>query len=103
MTRILIAPAAEADLGAITDHYLTEAGFEVAIAFLTAWESCTAHIDRFPASGSPRLQEKLNIAGLRVWPVKGFPHLAMYLHSDHSVTIIRVLHAARDIPGNLRA
>ena len=101
MTRVVISPLAEADLSDITDYYLIEAGVVVATAFMTSWDICTAHIAQFPESGSPRLAEKVRISQLRVWPVKGFPHLAIYLVEDGRVTIVRVLHAARDIPEKL--
>ena len=99
---VVISPAAEADLNIITDFYLAEAGVEIAAAFLTAWDRCVDHLAAFPASGSPRLAEKLAIAGLRVWPVKGFPQLALYIETAQGLTIQRVLHSARDLPLALR-
>ena len=102
MTAVFVSPAAEADLGAVTDYYLAEAGVEVAIAFLTAWDHCVGHISEFPASGSPRLAATVGIAGLRVWQVKGFPHLVVYTETARGVTVIRVLHSARDIPAHLQ-
>ena len=102
MTVVIVSPAAEADLSAIIDHYLVAAGVEVAAGFLTAWDRCMDHLRGFPASGSPRLAEKLEISGLRVWPVKGFPQLALYSETERGVTILRVLHSARDLPFALR-
>lgn len=102
MTAVVVSPAAEADLGAIIDHYLIAAGIEVAAGFLTAWDRCMAHIAEFSASGSPRLAEPLDMAGLRVWPVKGFPQLALYSETESAVVILRVLHSARDLPFALR-
>lgn len=99
---VVISPAAEADLNLITDFYLTEAGIEIAAAFLTAWDRCVDHLSAFPASGSPRLADKLEIAGLRVWPVKGFPQLALYHQTVEGLAIQRVLHSARDLPFALR-
>lgn len=61
-----------------------------------------AHLADFPASGSPRLAEPLDLAALRVWPVKGFPQLALYTESESAVIILRVLHSARDLPFALR-
>lgn len=102
MTAVVVSPAAEADLGAIIDHYLIAAGLEVAAGFLTAWDRCRAHLADFPASGSPRLAEPLEMTGLRIWPVKGFPQLALYSESEGGVIILRVLHSARDLPFALR-
>ncbi len=102
MTAVVVSPAAEADLGAIIDHYLIAAGIEVAAGFLAAWDRCRAHLGGFPASGSPRPAEKLEIAELRVWPVKGFPQLLLYSETEGSVTMLRVLHSARDLSFALR-
>ena len=102
MKAVIISPAAEADLNDITDFYLVEAGIEMAATFLTAWDGCVAHMGGFAASGSPRLAEPLALPGLRVWPVKGFPQLALYQESAEAVTVQRVLHSARDLRFALR-
>jgi toxin ParE1/3/4 len=102
MTKIVVTPRAEADLDAIVDHYLAEAGVEVAASFLTAWTRVLAHLSDHPASGSNRLADRAKMAGLRVWPMKGFPHLAIYVHQGETVMINRILHSARDIPPTLR-
>ena len=102
MTAVAVRPAAEADLSAIIDHYLVAAGIEIATGFLTAWDRCMDHLAGFPASGSPRLAEKLEIAGLRIWPVKGCPQLALYNETEQGLIILRVLHSARDLPFALR-
>jgi toxin ParE1/3/4 len=102
MTEIIISPGAESDLAEITDHYLREAGVEVTISFLAAWRRCTRHLAEHPESGSPRLAEKLEMSQLRLWPVRGFPHIAAYTITADVVTIERVLHSARDIPATLR-
>ncbi|MDB5658942.1 MAG: plasmid stabilization protein [Cypionkella sp.] len=102
MTAVIVSRAAEADLNAITDFYLTEAGIVLAAGFMTAWDGCIDHLDAFPASGSPRLAGNLAIAGLRVWPIKGFPQLVLYLETAQGVTIQRVLHSARDLQFVLR-
>jgi len=102
MKAVIISPAAELDLNAITDFYLMAAGIDMASAFLTAWDGCVAHMGGFAASGSPRLAEPLAMPGLRVWPVKGFPQLALYQESAADVTVQRVLHSARDLRFALR-
>ena len=51
-----------------------------------------------PGIGSPRYAAVLNLAGLRFWPVKGFPQLVFYIERDMQLHIWRVLHAQRDIP-----
>ena len=98
MIAIVISPLAESDLSEIADYYLAEAGLGVALAFLAAWRGCTDHISNFPDSGCPRLAEKVRINGIRIWPVKGFPHLAIYQSDAVRATI---LHSSRDIPASL--
>jgi toxin ParE1/3/4 len=102
MTVVEVSNAAKADLSDITDHYMQEAGIEVALAFTAAWDRCTRHIADFPDSGSLRLAEKIRMLNLRVWPIKGFPHLVLYRVGKEAVHIERVLHSARDIPATLR-
>jgi toxin ParE1/3/4 len=102
MTKAVIAPRAQQDLQNITDHYLVEAGVEVASSFLQAWDRTVGHIERHPESGSPRLSQVAKVKGLRVWPVMGFPHIAVYVSGAGKVVVTRVLHTSRDIPATLR-
>ena len=90
------------DVDQILDHYLAEAGTSVAERFLEAMELAIGHIRHEPGLGSPRLARAMQNAALRIWPVKGFPYLIFYLDLPEGVQIWRVLHAARDIPSNLR-
>ena len=69
---------------------------------MESWAHCLTHIAEHPEAGSPRLASKLAIPTLRVWPIKGFPYLALYVSHHQSVTLIRVLHTSRDIPTSLR-
>jgi toxin ParE1/3/4 len=99
---IEVSNAANEDPTDITDHYLRKAGIEVAIAFSAAWDKGTRHIADHPDSGSPRLAEKTLMPNLRVWPIRGFPHLILYTVSPERIHVERVLHSARDIPATLR-
>lgn len=56
-----------------------------------------ASIGRSPHLGSSSFAEQLDIPGLRCQPLKGFPYAAFYLPDNEQVTVIRVLHHARDI------
>ncbi len=102
MIRAIIAPSASDDLGRIVDYFLVEAGVEVATTFLTAWDRALTHIETHPDSGSLRLSEVTQTKGLRAWPVKGFPHIALYRRIAGQITVLRVLHTARDIPATLQ-
>jgi toxin ParE1/3/4 len=102
MTEVVISPRAQKDLQNITDYYILEAGIEVASAFLSAWHRAISHIQHYPESGSLRLAEATKLRGLRVWPVKGFPHIAVYISEKDAPVIARVLHTSRDIPATLQ-
>ena len=43
-------------------------------------EKAFAHLSRQPASGSPRYAHKLDLPGLRSWPLTRFPYLVFYIN-----------------------
>jgi toxin ParE1/3/4 len=48
--------------------------------------------------GSPKAFSNPALAGLRSWPVRGFPVIRIYyLVTEKSLQIVRVLHGKRDI------
>ncbi|MGE3467619.1 MAG: type II toxin-antitoxin system RelE/ParE family toxin [Pyrinomonadaceae bacterium] len=93
---------ADDDINQTFDHYLSEGGANLAVAFVDAYESATSHLSRFPLSGSLRLGHTLVISDLRQWPLQRFPYVILYFDREHSVEIWRVLHASVDIPAWLR-
>ena len=51
-----------------------------------------------PSAGPPRPTSNPRLAGLRVWPVKGFGEFwVYYLVRDELLTVVRVLHDKRDV------
>ena len=102
MKSVTIADAARADATHITDHYITVAGEEVASGFATALDHALSFIQSSPSAGSPRLRDTCRRPRLRVWPLTGFPHLVIYDDEPKRILILRILHAARDIPASLR-
>jgi toxin ParE1/3/4 len=90
------------DVDDILNHYLTEAGVEIAGQFLDGLELSLRQIGQEPGIGSPRLALSLKEPALRVWPIRGFPYLIFYLNRPTGVEIWRVLHTSRDIPSQLR-
>ncbi len=91
-----------ADVFHIIDYYITEAGDEVALTFIDALERALRHLADHPESGSLWLGSSLGIKGLRVWPIKGFPHIVVYQTFKENVAAVRILHTARDIPATLQ-
>ena len=103
MARKLVIASGQAlrDIDDAIDHYLSEAGVEVAQRFVDAVEAAFDLIGRQPVIGSPRYAHELQIPELRSWALSDFPHLLIYVVADDGVDVLRVLHGARDIPATL--
>lgn len=80
------------------EHYLAEGAEQAALGFIDALERACGHIGRHPATGSPRYAHELDLPGLRVWPLKRYPHLVFYVERKDRIDVWRVLHGQRDIP-----
>ena len=93
---------ANRDVDQAIDHYLDEGGERVGLGFIDALERAYRHIARHPASGSPRYAQDLDLPGLRVWPLKRYPHLVFYVERDDHIDVWRVLHSQRDLPAWMR-
>jgi toxin ParE1/3/4 len=89
---------ASRDVEDAVDHYLSEAGEQVALGFIEAMERAYLHIANQPSSGSPRYAHELNLPGLRCWPLQRYPYLVFYVELANHIDIWRVLHGQRDIP-----
>ena len=98
---VLARPLATQDVEGAVKYYrsaMTEAQSQ---RFVDALEDAYRHIGRLPATGSPRYGHQLGIAGLRTWPVRGFPFLVLYAEKEFTIDIYRVLHVSRDMPASL--
>lgn len=98
MKAIVPRALANRDVEDAVDHYLAEAGENVALGFIEALEKAYTHIARHPASGSPRYAHQLGLAELRFWPLGRYPYLVFYMEADQHIDVWRVLHQQRDIP-----
>jgi toxin ParE1/3/4 len=78
--------------------YLAEtAGIETAERLLSSAEKSFGDLARHPGMGTPLALRSPRLAGLRKWPVSGFDNLLVfYLPRADGVSIVRVLHGARD-------
>ena len=88
---------ADVDVIDALDPYLMES-VSAAEGFIAALERAYAHIQRAPATGSPRWAHALNIPGLRSWPCTPYPQLVFYVVQPERIEIWRLLHGNRDIP-----
>ncbi len=92
-------PRAILDLEALSDYLYAEAGFEVGIRFLDAADEAFDRLLAMPELGASREWMSERLPGLRMWPIPGFPnHLVFYRPVQGGIEVVRVLHAARNIP-----
>lgn len=97
--KFTIRPRAREDILRQYAYYLIEGESElIAARFLNAVQSSVARICKQPGMGSPKVLRNLKLAGLRSWPVRGFPDLRVYyLVSEKTLQVVRVLHGKRDV------
>lgn len=93
---------ADEDVDIAFEHYLANAGPEIAIRFMDEYERSISHLSRNPLIGSPLAGHRLGIDELRQWPLRHFPYLIFYFDFEHVVEIWRVLHSRIDIPAWLQ-
>ncbi len=97
MPKVYQSAAARRDL---VEHfvYLAEhAGVDTAERFLAKAAASFNELADQPMIGAPLTLGHLELAGLRKWRVEDFDnHLIFYLPRADGVSIVRVLHAARD-------
>ena len=89
------------DVEAATDHYLDEAGTELAGRYIDAVERALRQIGRHPHSGSLRFSYELGIPELRAWPLGRFPYLVFFVEREREIGVWRVLHTRRHVPATL--
>ena len=95
---VVLRDLARNDIDQAVDHYLSEAGAAVALAFIDAAEAALRRIGELPGSDSPRYAHELEIAGLRFLATERFPYLIFYVEREAEIDVWRMLHGARDIP-----
>jgi toxin ParE1/3/4 len=100
MTAKVVVPrqAAHRDVDEAIDHYLRQAGGEIALRFVDAIERTYRAIGERPAAGSPRYAHELDLPGLRHRAVGHFPHRVFYVEREDHIDVWRVLDGRRDIP-----
>jgi toxin ParE1/3/4 len=99
---VVLRQVAQQDIDEAVAYYLQEAGELVALGFVDALEEALKHIAKHPQTGSPRYAVELDLAGLRMWPLKRYPYLVFYAEQEQHVDVWRVLHGQRHIPAWLQ-
>lgn len=93
---------ANRDIDETLAGYLVEGSAAQALGFIETLEQACAHIARLPAAGTVHCAHELNLPGLRLHPLKTYPHLIFYAEHATHIDVWRVLHSQRDIPAGLR-
>jgi toxin ParE1/3/4 len=97
-----LRPLADSDVDNQFEYLAVEAGLDTAKRFLHALQQAVEVVRQNPEIGSPRALSDRRLAGLRVWPVRGFRrHLIFYIPGPRTIEVVRVLHGMRDVEGLL--
>ena len=89
--------AARRDLVEQFVYLAEEAGLDTAERFLACAEASFYDLACQPMIGAPLTLRHPDLVTMRKWRIKEFEnHLIFYLPQSDGVTIVRVLHAARD-------
>ncbi len=97
MPKVYQRPAARRDL---VDHFIylaDNASLDTAERFLVCVEASFDALATQSLIGSPLTTKRSELAGLRKWRVRDFGnYMIFYIPRSDGVSIVRVLHAARD-------
>ena len=98
-----ISRRAEADLTSQYHWYRDNAGAQVAEQFLIMFDSTLARLAEIPTLGRPRKFRDPDLAGIRSLALGGKfgAHLIFYRSDEADLSIVRVMHGARDLPRRL--
>lgn len=99
MTRLIaITPRASFDLDQQV-AYIAKDNLDVALRFFDSARQTFSQIAQTPDIGRLYKISKPRLSGLQKWSVKGFEkYLIFYRLQDDRIEVVRILHAARDIP-----
>ena len=83
--------------------YIAQDSIQAAERFLEATENAFHFLAESPGAGARRTFKDPDLSDIRMWPIRGFDkHLVFYREDPSGIEVIRVLHAARDIPALFR-
>lgn len=98
---VRVRPRARQDIDSGFNHYLDEAGADVALRFADEVEKSLHLLARQPGLGSQRYAAMLRWPAVRGWPLRPWPYVVLYVQHAGHLEIVRVLHTARDISASL--
>jgi len=102
VTPVRVRPEADRDVDRAVAFLLEDEEQAPAAArqLLAELEAAFARIAGHPGIGSRRYARLLR--GLRFWKLRRHPYLIFHVEHPAFIDVLRVLHAARDIPAALR-
>ena len=101
--RVLLFPRANADLKKQYAWYLKHAGAEVAERYFAAFDETIATLALHSGLGPLGSFRNARLAGIRSYPFKKpfDKHLIFHRTDSTTLTIVRVMHGARNLPRRL--
>jgi toxin ParE1/3/4 len=99
MSRYILARAAQEDLVAIRDYYLSEAGHRVARQMLVEFTTAFQAIARTPGIGHLR-QDLAGELPVLFWPMRDY--LIVYRAATKPLEIVTIVRGSRDVAVILR-
>jgi toxin ParE1/3/4 len=98
--RVIVRPAADRDLDEQAEYLAVHQNLELGLRFYRAAEETFNLLAGQPQMGKPAECRSPLLAGMRMFPLKGFPrHLVFYRPLDHGIEVVCILHGAREIEG----
>jgi plasmid stabilization system protein ParE len=97
--KFFIRTAAREDILRQYRYFLVEKdAAHAAERFLEAVRLAIKLLCQMPGAGAPKRLRNAKLAGLRAWPVSGFPAMRIYYFmNEDELRIVRVLHGKRDL------
>lgn len=79
-------------------YFIAEDSLDVSDRFTDAVNASFERLADMPGVGVQREYQNPALAGMRMWPVPGFPkHLVFYRYNELELLVLRIIHGARDI------
>jgi plasmid stabilization system protein ParE len=95
MSAYFLTPTAQADLVAIRDYYLEEAGSRIARQMLVEFVEAFRLLGRTPGAGHKR-EDLAEDRPVLFWPMRDF--LIIYKRDTSPIQIVTIARGTRDIP-----
>jgi len=96
--RLITTPLAQDDIDEQA-LYIAGDNLYAGLRFLDAIDHARDELARLPEIGTARRFDSPALSGLRVWPIPRFENwLIFYRIDEETLTVVRVLHGARDLP-----